>query len=153
MIPTSELFDQSTLTLLREHDPVVQRYRRFFALFNWSLLPKRDPSRLWPEPCPHPLSAYVKALLVKLCEQKPYTTQVRRFLIEHPLLVLELGFHPVLNPTAPYGFDVERTVPVSAGCATSNKRSITDCCKTCSTVPFMRCRRKIRAWAKPSPWM
>lgn len=111
MIPTSELFDQSTLTLLREHDPVVQRYRGFFALFNWSLLPKRDPSRLWPGPCPHPLSAYVKALLVKLCEQKPYITQVRRFLIAHPLLVLELGFHPVLNPTAPSGFDVERTVP------------------------------------------
>jgi hypothetical protein len=68
MIPTSELFDQSTSTL-------------------------------------------VKNLLVKLYEQKPYITQVRRFLIAHPLLVLELGFHPMLNPTAPYGFDVERTVP------------------------------------------
>jgi hypothetical protein len=31
--------------------------------------------------------------------------------VEHPLLVLELGFHLVLDPTAPYGFDVPRTVP------------------------------------------
>lgn len=111
MIPASGLFDQSTLTLLREYDPVVQRYQAFFALFDWSLLPERDRRRLWPGPCPHPLSAYVKALLIKLCEQKSYITQVRRFLVEHPLLVLELGFRPVLDPCLPYGFDVERTVP------------------------------------------
>ena len=36
---------------------------------------------------------------------------MRRFLIEHPLLVLELGFRPLLDPNKPYGFDVERTVP------------------------------------------
>ena len=111
MIPTSVLFDHSTLTLLYEHDPVVQRYRAFFALFDWCLLPERDASRLWPGPRPHPLCAYVKALLVKLCEQKPYVTQLRRFLVEHPLLVLEVGFRPVLDPSKPYGFDVERTVP------------------------------------------
>ena len=34
MIPTSTLFDQSTLTQLYEHDRAVQRYRRLFALFD-----------------------------------------------------------------------------------------------------------------------
>src|SRR6266851_8998570 len=111
MIPASALFDQSTLTLLLEHDPVVQRYRAFFALFAWTQLPERQATRLWPGPRPHPRSAYLKALLVKLCEGKAYISHLRRFLCDHPLLVLELGFLPVLDATAPYGFDVGRTVP------------------------------------------
>jgi hypothetical protein len=52
----------------------------------------------------------VKAVLVKLCEQKPSITHLRRFLVEHPLLVLEVGLRPVLDPSKPSGFDVERTV-------------------------------------------
>jgi hypothetical protein len=36
---------------------------------------------------------------------------LRRFLLEHPLLVLDLGFRPVLDVREPYGFDVGRTVP------------------------------------------
>lgn len=39
-----------------------------------------------------------------------YPTQLRRFLLRHPLLVIELGFHLVLDPAQPYGFDVEQTV-------------------------------------------
>lgn len=38
-------------------------------------------------------------------------TQLRSYLVEHALLVLEVGFTPVPDPSAPYGFDVERTVP------------------------------------------
>jgi len=64
-----------------------------------------------PGPAPHPTTAYVKALLIKLCEHKEYVTHLRSFLVEHPLLVLEIGFRPVLDATHPYGFDVERTVP------------------------------------------
>jgi hypothetical protein len=86
--------------LLLAHDPVVQRYRGLFALFEWSVVPD-------------PPSAYVKALLLKREEGFQYCTQLRRFLLEHPLLVLELGFRPVLDCTQPYGFDVERTVPTA----------------------------------------
>ena len=111
MIPTSAIFDQSTLTLMREYDPVVQRYRAFFALFDWNQLPERDPERVWPGPPPHPEAASIQAFLVKLCEGKAYVTQVHSFLLEHPLLVLELGFTPVLDATQPYGFDVRRTLP------------------------------------------
>jgi hypothetical protein len=111
MIPNSRVFDQRTLILMQEHDRVVQRYRTFFALFQWSAVPDPalDPSR--PGKRPHPPSAYVKALLLKLKEGFKYCTQLRRFLLEHPLLVLELGFRPVLDLTEPYGFDVQRTVP------------------------------------------
>jgi hypothetical protein len=111
MIPASALFDQSTLSLLLEHDPVVQRYRAFFALFEWHHLPERDETRVWPGPRPHPRAAIVRAFLVKLCEGKAYVSHLRRFLVEHPLLVIELGFHLVLDARQPYGFDVERTVP------------------------------------------
>ena len=113
IIPDSTTFDQRTLTLLLEHDPLVQRYRAFFALFDWSVVPDPplEPSR--PGKRPQPPSAYVKALLLKIEEGFPTCTPLRRFLVEHPLLVLELGFRPVLNRDLPYGFDVEQTVPTA----------------------------------------
>jgi hypothetical protein len=111
MIPHSLAFDQATLARLLEVDPVVQRYRTFFALFDWSVVTERATDRPWPGSAPHPAATYIKALLVKLCEHKEYITHLRSFLVEHPLLVLELGFVPLRDPTQPYGFDVERTVP------------------------------------------
>ena len=95
----------------RDRDPVVRRYRAVFALLDWGAVPERDPRRPWPGSPPHPAAAYVKALLVKLCEGKPFVTDLRAYLVEHPPLVLELGFRPVPDPAEPYGFDVERTVP------------------------------------------
>src|SRR5579859_1348774 len=111
MIDACPLFDHEVLRLLLDHDPVVQRYRAFFALLDWSGIPARDESRPWPGPVPHPPTAYIKALLIKLCEHKEYVTHMRAFLVEHPLLVLEIGFRPVPEVRAPYGFDRERTVP------------------------------------------
>jgi hypothetical protein len=101
------------MTRLLEHDPVVQRYRAFFALFDWSVVPEPaiDPSQ--PGKRPHPQSAYVKALLLKLEEGFASCSQLRRYLVEHPLLVLLLGFRPFLNRDLPYGFDVEKTVPTA----------------------------------------
>ena len=59
ILPDSTTFDQSTLRKLLEHDHVVQRYRAFFALFDWSVHPEPaiDPSQ--PGKRPHPQSAYV----------------------------------------------------------------------------------------------
>ncbi len=111
MIAMPAALDQRLSAEGRAHDPVVHRYRAFFALLDWSQVSEREDTHPWPGVPPHPTAAYIKALLVKLCEHKPYITQVRAFLVEHPLLVLELGFRPVLDPTQPYGFDVERTVP------------------------------------------
>ena len=53
----------------------------------------------------------MKAFLIRQNEGFLYTTQLRRFLLRHPLLVIELGFHLVLDPGCPYGFDVEETLP------------------------------------------
>jgi hypothetical protein len=53
----------------------------------------------------------VKALLIKVCEHLDSCTQLRTFLLEHPLLVRELGFRLKPAPEAPFGFDVEQSVP------------------------------------------
>src|SRR6266705_2480121 len=113
MIPNSRVFDQHTLRLMQDHDPVVQRYRAFFALFQWSMVPDPPVKPSQPGKRPHPQSAYVKALLLKLNEGFASCTQLRRFLVEHPLLVLELGFRPVLDMNQAYGFDIGRTVPTA----------------------------------------
>lgn len=111
MIARMQGSDQPLVAMLAAHDPVVQRYRAFFALLEWDLVPERASTRPWPGPAPHPAVAYVKALVIKICEQTEYITELRTFLVEHPLLVLECGFRPVPDATLPYGFDVERTVP------------------------------------------
>ena len=111
ILPYSQIFDQQTLACLLEHDPMVQHYREFLALFNWRVVPERSPTPHQPGRPAHPESAYVKALLVQVCEGHEYLTDLRTFLIRHPLLVLELGFRPHLDLRQPYGFDVERTVP------------------------------------------
>ena len=36
MIPYSPLFDQTVLDNLVQHDKVVQRYRAFFSLIDWT---------------------------------------------------------------------------------------------------------------------
>jgi hypothetical protein len=131
MITTSVTFDQPTLTLMRELDPVVQRYRAFFALLNWTpFLPLEPPCSRRGAHGP-PKTAYLKALLVKVYEGKDSIPKLRAFLLEHPLLILEVGFVPKLDPSRPYGFDIESTLRhQNAGCAINNSISIIDCCKT-----------------------
>lgn len=111
MIPSSLVFDQSTLTALLEHDPLIADYRAFFALLDWSVVDDWQAQRSCRGRPAHPESAYLKAFLIRLREGMLYTTHLRRFLLRHPLLVIELGFRLVLDNSAPYGFDLEQTVP------------------------------------------
>ncbi len=105
------VLDQQTIDLLRPYDPVVVRYRAFFALFDWDAAFPKATAPARPGKPPHPEMAYVNAFLVKICEHHQYVTQLRRFLIEPPLLVLEVGFHPFADPTCLYGFNSQKTVP------------------------------------------
>lgn len=74
-------------------------------------MPERDEFRPWPGQEPHPEAAYVKALLIKKCQNFDYITELRRFLVQHPLLVLEIGFRPKRDNSQPFGFNVAATVP------------------------------------------
>jgi len=111
MIPASRVFDQSILAALLEHDPLVADYRAFFTSLEWSLVDQWHARRSTRGRPPHPEQAYLKAFFVRLREGFLYTSQVRRFLLNHPLLVIDLGFELHLDASQPYGFDVERTVP------------------------------------------
>src|SRR5713101_547694 len=55
-----------------------------------------------------PEAVFLKAFLIRIREGFLYTTQLRAFLVKHPLLVIDLGFELLLDPSQPYGFDVER---------------------------------------------
>jgi hypothetical protein len=111
MIPSSHLFDQSVMTALLDHDPVVEQYRAFFSLLDWSVVDDFQAKHSARGRPAHPESAYIKAFLIRQNEGFTYTSQLRRFLLKHPLLVIELGFHLVLDPSCPYGFDIEETLP------------------------------------------
>ena len=111
MIPSSAVFDQSTLALLLEHDPLVQEYRTLFSLFDWSLVEDWHTLRSARGRPSHPEIASLKAFLIRIRQGLMYTCQLREFLLNHPLLILELGFHLVLDSTLPYGFDPDRTLP------------------------------------------
>lgn len=111
MIPASSRFDQSTLASLLECDPVVLEYRRFFSLLDWSIVERWETQRSSRGRPAHPESAYLKAFLIRICEGLLFTSQLRAFLLKHPLLVMDLGFHLALEFTQPFGFDVERTLP------------------------------------------
>jgi hypothetical protein len=107
--PAVRPFDQSTLQQMRDADPVVQRYRARFALFDWRAIDapiKRGPGR----PA-HPQSAYLKAALVRISEHLHSSPRWRAYLLDHPLLVLELGFRPHIDLKEPYGLQVTKTVP------------------------------------------
>ena len=113
IIPSSSTFDQSTLRRMLACDPTVQHYREFFARLDWQVVPSPDPDPHRPGRRPHPEAAYVKALLIKVAEKFDHCTDLRTYLLRHPLLVLEVGFRPVLDVSQPSGFDVERTVPTA----------------------------------------
>src|SRR6266568_3719696 len=87
MIPNSRVFDQHTLRLMQDHDPVVQRYRAFFALFQWSMVPDPPIEPSQPGKRPHPQSAYVQALLVPtvqdLCAEIPGLGETVAFDVTH----------------------------------------------------------------------
>lgn len=112
MIPSSTRFDQSTMQALLDADPLVADYRQFFALFDWSVVERwqAEQSVYWGSHG-HALTAYLKAFLIRLKEGLTYSTRLRDFLLKHPLLVIDLGFQLHLDPSAAYGFDVEKTLP------------------------------------------
>ncbi len=153
MIPASSRFDQSTLTNLLEADAVVADARAFFSLLDWSIVERWEQKRSSRGRPAHPESAYLKAFLLRIRQGFVYTTQLRAFLVKHPLLVIELGFHLVLDFTQPYGFAVEQTFPRASGSARNCASLIAACSLICSPGPSTRSRRRFPVLGRSFPSM
>jgi hypothetical protein len=91
--------------------PVAQRYLALLGSLDWAHFPERPTHRLWPGKVPAPRAPYVAAYLVKLNEGFASMGKLRSYLVEHPALVWLLGFPLRLDPAAPHGFDVRRSLP------------------------------------------
>ncbi|MDQ4077002.1 MAG: hypothetical protein M3220_12240, partial [Chloroflexota bacterium] len=91
---------------------MAQKYLALLGPLDWSHFPERDErARPWPGPTPQARAPFAAAFLVQIAEQKRYHSDLRTFLLQHPALVWLLGFPLVPDASAPYGFDVEASVP------------------------------------------
>ena len=70
-----------------QNDPLVRRYTRLFAVFDFSFLPSLPSSYI-------PLKAFLKAYLVMVDQHIQTFTHLRQFLLDHPALTLFIGFRP-----------------------------------------------------------
>lgn len=70
-----------------DHDPLVQRYQRLFAVFDFAFLPTLAPSYI-------PLEAFLKAYIVMVDQKIQTFTRLRQFLLDHPPLTRSIGFRP-----------------------------------------------------------
>ena len=111
IIPISRVFDQQTLAHMLSYDPVVQFYREFFALLDWSVVPDPSPTPTVPASRRTRKRPPSKPGSSKSARSSIMPPRLCTSLLRHPLLVLEIGFRPYLNVNEPYGFEVERTVP------------------------------------------
>jgi hypothetical protein len=81
-----------------------------FRLLAWEQI-AQPVSCQWFGKQPVPLVAYVGAFLVKIDQKLSSTSQLRRFLVQHPALVWALGFPLYGQTPTRHGFDPELSLP------------------------------------------
>lgn len=91
--------------------PVARRFLDLLGSLDWEHFPERDPHQPFPGVQPVPRAAFVAAYLVKLEQNQRYMSDLRRFLVEHPALVWLFGFRLAPDPTVPWGFDADASLP------------------------------------------
>ena len=101
-------------------DPLATVYRRLFAPIDWSVFDQRCPSTRGPRP--HPPSAYLKLLVVKIVSRVRSIAELRRLLLLHPALVWEVGLHRGQAPRRLRSFPVARLVPTERWLRTQQQR-------------------------------
>jgi hypothetical protein len=92
--------------------PVAMRYLRFLGPLAWQHVPARSCATP-PQYTPLPYEAFLAACLVKVDQHIGSMTRLRQYLVEHPALTWLLGFPLVPSATAPWGFDVETSLPTA----------------------------------------
>lgn len=93
-----------------QHSPIAMRYLRFLGLLDWESVPKR-PLPKQPLMTPLPYTPFLAACLVKVDQQICSMASLRQYLVEHPALTWLLGFPLLESSEAPWGFDVDASLP------------------------------------------
>lgn len=95
--------------------PVALHYARWLSRLDWTHFPERPAYTAsgagWRGPEPQALAPYVAAFLIKVDRHLPHLGDLRQFLVDHPALTWVLGFPLVADAQAPWGFDVEASLP------------------------------------------
>jgi hypothetical protein len=85
-------------------DPLVKEYEIIFSYLDFSVLPrpKRGPKK-------NTLEVYAKVFFIKVTQKLQYSSEVRKFFLDHPQLIPVVGFCPVYTKMTGE-LDIERTV-------------------------------------------
>ena len=109
--------DLRTLWQFPEHLPecvtsslTVMRCFEWLAPLDWAHFPERNLQRNWGQ-FQIPYAALAAAELIRLNENLPSMSCLRRFLIEHPGFICLLGFPLSLAPETPLGFNALASLP------------------------------------------
>lgn len=90
--------------------PVALRLLGQLGQLAWSDFP--EPAlRHWDSRQPEARAHFVAAFLVKVLEKQDSMPALRQFLVEHPAVLWLLGFRLYPDPSQPWGFDAERSLP------------------------------------------
>jgi len=104
--------ERSRLRHWSQTAPTAFRLLELLGPLHWAEFPERDLMRDWGQPT-IPYAALAATVLVQLNEGLVSMRQVRRFLVEHPVLVWLLGFPLVAAPAQPWGLDADASLPTA----------------------------------------
>ncbi len=92
--------------------PLALKYYDLLAPLPWDSFPERDLT--WPHNAVvTPYAAFLAAALIQIDQGLPTMSRLRQFLVEHPALVWLCGFPLVPDPSVPWGFDADASLPTA----------------------------------------
>lgn len=90
--------------------PVARHYLRLLGQLPWSAFPE-PPLREWATRQAEPRAHFAAAFVVKVVEKQNAMPVLHDYLVKHPALIWVLGFRLHPDPSTPWGFNAERSLP------------------------------------------
>ena len=104
--------DQALVSRWAALSPPAFRLLDLLGPLQWAEFPERDLVRNWGHPT-LPYAALAAAWLIQLNEGLVSMSLLRRYLVEHALLIWLLGFPLAGAPEPPWGFDPQASLPTA----------------------------------------
>ena len=123
----------------------------FFALFNWNELEQRQASRRTSGPYSHPETSYLKAFLIKICEEKRYIIHCAPSSSSIPGSCWKWASIACLIRPGPTTLMSSTSCPALAGYVRIRGSSILSICKHFFRPQCTPCNPKSTAWVRSWP--